>query len=180
MPESVPGEMIREAFRYQSALTSYAYGMLRDWSLAKDVVQDAFVLLLEKYGDNDPAAGVFPLMKKIVHFKALETLRKRKREVVVEDEELNRLVGDTLQAMVGEEEALQHNRRLGALHECMSLLDAGTKHLMVAFYWKRQSCEELAPVLRRQAPALRVALMRIREKLRDCMDQRLALAEVGQ
>jgi RNA polymerase sigma-70 factor (ECF subfamily) len=179
MQKQPQSEMIREAFRYQSTLTSYAYGMLKDWSLAKDVVQDAFVVLIEKYAGNDPGGGVFPLAKQIVRFKVLEALRKRQREVSVEEEDLIRMVDDTLDEMVSEAAAALHERCLGALHECMSQLNATMKNLMVAFYWKRQSCEEIAKTTKRNPPSLRVTLMRTRDKLRDCMNSRLKQAEVA-
>lgn len=46
MDESRRSELLKEAFKYQGALTSYAHGMLRDWALSKDAVQNTFVLLV--------------------------------------------------------------------------------------------------------------------------------------
>jgi RNA polymerase sigma-70 factor (ECF subfamily) len=171
-------ELMKEAFRYQSALTAYAYGMLRDWSLAQDAVQDAFIVLMQKYADHDPESALFPLMKRIVQLKTLELLRTRRKELVVADEELLRLVGDTLADAVTEEEAIQHNQRLSALHACMAQLSESLRTLLVGFYWQRQSCEDLAKVLGRGAPSLRVTLMRVRAKLQHCMSRRLGTAEV--
>jgi RNA polymerase sigma-70 factor (ECF subfamily) len=177
MPIPIQAEVIREAFRYQSALTSYAYGMLRDWALAKDAVQDAFVVLVEKYAAKEAVSPVFPLMKRIVRFKALELLRSRRREVPLADEELAQMVGTALDEGVSEAEAAQHNARVAALHSCIRQLSAPWRELLVGFYWRRQSCETLALLLGRPAPSLRVALMRIRGKLQDCMKRRLAEAE---
>lgn len=171
-------EMVREAFRYQAALTSYAFGLLRDWSLAKDVIQDAFVVLIQKYGENEETGGVFHLMKQIVRFKVLETIRKRSREFAVDDEELTRLVGETLDEAVSKEEAAHYSARLVALHECMSGANDSLKRLLIGFYWRHESYEDLAKATGRGVPSLRVMMMRARGKLRDCMELRLKSVEV--
>jgi RNA polymerase sigma-70 factor, ECF subfamily len=170
-------DMLKQAFKYQAGLTSYAYGILRDWSLAKDAVQDAFVTLVEKHEDYDPALGIYPWVKRMVHFKALEICRKRKKEVFVEDEELNRLVGETLDNHVAEEDVASHNLRLSALHACMGQLQDPLRFLLVSFYWERKSCEQIAPIISRNAASLRVTLMRARSKLRECMVLRLKNVE---
>lgn len=172
------GEVVREAFRYQSALTSYAFGMLGDWALAKDMVQDAFVVLIEKYADNEAAHGVFPLMKQIVRLKVLETLRKRARETATGDEDLIRLVCQTLDDVVSEQEAERHNARLTALYQCMSRVNDSLKRLLIGFYWRHESYEDLARATGRAVPTLRVMLMRARGKLRECMETRMKGVEV--
>ena len=78
-------DVLRDAFRYQDALTSYAYGLLRDWSLAQDVVQESFLVLLKKWEAYRPEANLYAWVRQMVRFEALNTLRARRKEKYIID-----------------------------------------------------------------------------------------------
>ena len=46
-------EVLQAVFKYQGALTTYAFGLLRDWALAEDAVQDAYMVALRKRDERD-------------------------------------------------------------------------------------------------------------------------------
>ena len=73
-------DLLRSAFKYQDALVSYAYGLLQDWALAQDAVQEAFIVLQKKHAEYRPDANVYTWARQIVRFEALNILRSRQRE----------------------------------------------------------------------------------------------------
>src|SRR5688572_12166309 len=68
-------DLLRSAFKYQDALVSYAYGLLQDWALAQDAVQEAFIVLQKKHAEFRPDANVYTWARQIVRFEALNILR---------------------------------------------------------------------------------------------------------
>jgi RNA polymerase sigma-70 factor (ECF subfamily) len=169
-------DLLRAAFKYQDALTSYAFAMLQDWALAQDAVQETFIVLQRKHADFRPGANVFTWARKMVRYEALNILRARGRESCVLDEELFALIDaqftehqdlDAIARMEEQKTALQH---------CMGQLDADAVALLLGFYRERLSCEELAKG-QRTVNAIRLVLSRLRARLRDCVRSRLALME---
>src|SRR5881628_659170 len=91
-PAMTAEDLLRSAFKYQDALVSYAYGLLQDWALAQDAVQEAFIVLQKKHAEFHPGASVFAWARQIVRFETLNILRSRQRESCFVDEELFTLV----------------------------------------------------------------------------------------
>src|SRR6185503_8310446 len=91
--ETVSAEdLLRQAFKYQDALVSYAYGLLQDWALAQDAVQESFIVLQRKHHEFKPGANAYAWTRQIVRFEALNLLRARRKETCYADEELFNLV----------------------------------------------------------------------------------------
>lgn len=165
-------ELMKAAFKYQNAFVSYAYGHLRDWSLAEDAVQEAFLILLEKWQEYNPEFGVFPWARKMVYYKIQEILRSRRREVPVQDEELRDLVTQTLDAHFDEEAGGKHDPLVKAYEECMGRLSKESSELLVRYYWEKESSEKIAEKLKRSVNAVWLSLSRIRKSLRECISRR--------
>ncbi len=171
-------DLLRAAFKYQDALTSYAYALLQDWALAQDTVQETFIVLQKKHAQFRPGANVFTWARQMVRFEALNLLRARGRESCVIDEQLFALIdaqfeehqdGDALARMELQKAALQH---------CMGQLERDSLDLLLGFYKERLSCDQLAGTRHRSVNAIRLSLSRLRAKLRDCVRHRLVLLEV--
>ena len=84
--------LLRAAFKYQDALTSYAFALLQDWALAQDAVQETFIVLQKKHSEFRPDGNVFTWARQMVRYEALNILRARGRESCVADEQLLALV----------------------------------------------------------------------------------------
>lgn len=171
MGEMSQVELMKQAFKYQNALVSYAYGMLRDWSLAEDAVQDAFLVVLEKWKEYKPEFGLFPWARKMVFYKVQEIHRDRRKEVPFQDEELSDLVTKTLDAHLDEEAGRRFDPMLQAYEECMSKLGKDASDLLVRYYFKKESSERIAGILKRSVNAVWLSLSRIRKALRACISR---------
>ena len=173
-------ELLRTAFKYQDALVSYAYALLQDWGLAQDAVQEAFIVLQKKHAEFNPGANVYTWTRQIVRFEALNLLRSRQNESCFVDEELFSLVEQQFETHLDLEAVGRLELQKSALQYCMATLDRQSLSLLLGFYKDAMPCERLAALHRRSVNAIRLALSRIRSKLRDCVRHRLALAEARQ
>ncbi len=169
MSQTSQVELMKQAFKYQNGLVSYAYGYLRDWSLAEDAVQDAFLVLMEKWQEFKPEMGVFPWVRKMVFYKVQELQRSRRREAPVEDQELHDLVARTLEGHFDEAAGRSHEPLIKAYQECLGRLNKGSADLLVRYYWERESSEKIAEKLHRTVNAVWLSLSRIRKSLRECI-----------
>ncbi len=174
---STAEDLLRSAFKYQDALVSYAYGLLQDWALAQDAVQEAFIVLQKKHAEFRPEANVFTWARQIVRFEALNIIRSRQREACFVDEELFSLVDQQFERHLDLDAIGALESRKAALQHCMARLDQDSVSLLLGFYKDALSCERLAEARRKSVNAVRLSLSRIRTKLRECVQQKLALAK---
>jgi RNA polymerase sigma-70 factor (ECF subfamily) len=172
-----PEDLLRSAFKYQDALVSYAYGLLQDWALAQDAVQEAFIVLQKKHAEFRPEANVFTWARQIVRFEALNIIRSRQREACFVDEELFSLVDQQFERHLDLDAIGALESRKAALQHCMARLDQDSVSLLLGFYKDALSCERLAEARRKSVNAVRLSLSRIRSKLRECVQHKLALAK---
>jgi len=168
-------EVVKGAFQHREALLSYAFALLRDWVKAEDVVQDAFIVVMNKWSEFRPGTSLFLWVRQIVHFKALEAARVRQMSPV--EEELLSRVAASMQRGLDEEIAHRQRLRRQALQRCMSHLDAKSAGLLAGFYTESLSCESLAQAQRRSVNAIRLALSRLRKQLHDCVLKQLPALE---
>ena len=168
-------EVVKGAFQHRDALLSYAFALLRDWVRAEDVVQDAFIVVMNKWADFRPGTSLFLWVRQIVHFKALEAARARTMSPVEED--LLARVAASMQRGLDEEIAHRQLLRRQALQRCMSHLDAKSAGLLSGFYTESLSCETLAQSHHRSVNAVRLALSRLRKQLHDCVARQMPALE---
>jgi RNA polymerase sigma factor (sigma-70 family) len=180
IPAPTAEDLLRTAFRCQDALVSFAYALLQDWALAQDAVQEAFIVLQKKHAEFNPEANVYTWTRQIVRFEALNLLRSRQNESCFVDEELFSLVEQQFEKHLDLEAIGRLESRKTALQYCLAGLDHESLSLLLGFYKDAVPCERLAALHRRSVNAIRLALSRIRGKLRECVRHRLALAEVRQ
>jgi RNA polymerase sigma-70 factor (ECF subfamily) len=171
-------DLLRSAFKYQDALTSYAYALLQDWSLAQDAVQETFIVLQKKHAEFQPGANVYTWTRQIVRFEALNILRSRRRESYVVDEELLALIERQFELHFDQDAVGVMEQKKAALQHCMASLDRDALGLLLSFYRDCLSCERLAELRHRSVNAIRLSLSRVRAKLRACVRRRLTLLEV--
>lgn len=168
-------EVVKGAFQHREALLSYAFALLRDWVRAEDVVQDAFIVVMNKWAEFKAGTSLFLWVRQIVHFKTLEAARVKKMSPV-EEELLNR-VAASMQRGLDEEIANAQRLKRQALQRCMSHLDSKSAGLLSGFYTESLSCENLAQLQRRSVNAVRLSLSRLRKQLQDCVARQLPAME---
>jgi len=168
-------EVVKGAFQHRDALLSYAFALLRDWVKAEDVVQDAFIVVMNKWAEFRAGTSLFLWVRQIVHFKVLEAARAKKMSPV--EEELLAKVAASMQRGLDEQIADLQRLKSQALQRCMSQLDPRSAGLLSGFYAESMSCESLAQLHKRSVNAVRLSLSRLRKQLHDCVARRLPAME---
>lgn len=164
---------IDKAMAARGRFVAFAFSQLHSWQAAEDVVQEAFVIALDKQEAFD-AQSVLPWMFGVVRNKCHEARRARRKDAAWDagSDDIADMVSTAIQAG-DEDDDREWAHRRDALHACMEGLTDRARTLLSDVYWSRRSCEELAAVHGRRADALRMAISRLRRKLKDCIERRL-------
>jgi RNA polymerase sigma-70 factor, ECF subfamily len=168
--------ILRKALDDQQVMTCYAYGLLQDWSLAKDAYQEMLIAATTK-SDSFKAGNLGGWLRVILKRKCLDIIKSRKSEVHFADEELFSLVDNHLEGMFDEERLAVRAQKLKALEECMKSLRAETLEILLSFYKDRISCDKLADKLGKTVNSIWLTLSRSRKALRKCALEKMSLQE---
>lgn len=172
-PAMTQEAFMKEALRYQSALVAYAYARLRDYHLADDVVQDALIVLMDKWSTFTPGSSVFAFARQVVQYKVLEAHRRRTtHELPMEEAQLAAVVDRTLAEGIDEETASRQNELVHALTDCLGRLNRKALALLDGFYRDSKSYAELSVQHAQSLEAVKKALYRYRRILQDCAERR--------
>ncbi len=158
--------------RHQSALRGFIISMMPGSPDVEDVLQDTNVVIWEKMDSFEVGtnfrAWVFAIAKNAV----LAHLRKAKRDRSPGvNEKLTNLIAETWY----QREAGDLSKKEIALQHCLGKLDQSERAIIEARYSKDDNLNTLAATTARPASTLRVALFRIRERLRRCISSRIAI-----
>lgn len=96
-PAADPQELERLVRTYADPLVRYAYTIVGSSAAAEDVMEDTFAHLLAHGGNFPDEGSIRSWLYKVAHNKAINYLRKHKREVPLQDVE-QVLYGGSLEA----------------------------------------------------------------------------------
>jgi len=168
---SSQGDVLREALTYQDGLVAYAYGLVRDWGLAEDVVQNAYVVVMEKWQTFEPGTPLFNWVRAIVRLKSLEMLRRRKREYSGNEAVLGRLIEQAMDEYLDEQAAQRQHDTMRKLQICLQKITERSLELVLERYSMRRSYRELSALFSMNVEAVRKSLYRIRRTLQECVEE---------
>ena len=163
---------VRHLTEHQSRLFGYIYSLLGDHSRASDVLQETNLVLWRKIDEYDAQKAFLPWAFAIARFQVLAHLRDKHRDRMLLDAEL----AESLSGQVIEKASQIDETRL-ALRQCLQVLPDESRELIQRRYFRGQSVANVAEFANRSIGSVKVALMRIRRQLSDCIQQRVA-AEV--
>lgn len=169
MDESTTTHFVRQLTEHQNRLFGYVYSLLGDRSRAADVVQETNLVLWRKLDEFQPDKPFLPWAFAIARFQVLAHLRDQKRDRLLADAELIEALDDEAQRLAEDIDAVRD-----ALQPCLKSLTAGNRALIESRYFRGVSIEGLAESTQRTAGAIKVALLRIRRQLAECIEKRLA------
>ena len=163
---------VKEALQNRRKFEIYSYTLTRDWGLAEDAVQEAFLVLYKKQDKLSENDNVYGWMKKIVRDKSIDIIRKRKKFTSM-DSELMNLVEKSFDNYESHFKQEKLRTMSQVLEDCMSHLNAEDLQIIKKFYLKKSSCETIAEQISTSVNAIRLRLSRLRAKLRKCSNGKL-------
>ncbi|MDB4614354.1 sigma-70 family RNA polymerase sigma factor [bacterium] len=170
MAESTDQEQfVRHITEHQNRLFAYVFSLLGDHTRAADVLQETNMVLWRKHEEFRPGAAFLPWAFTIARFQVMANTRDAGRDRSVLNTELVELLSVEVEVQAGQFE----DRRI-ALRHCLQTLNDDQRQLVESRYFGAKSIRDLSESLNRGASAVKVALLRARRHLADCIEQQLA------
>jgi len=163
---------------HQARLRSYLGRFLRDADVVDDLAQETFIAAYRSLEGFRRESSLGTWLNGIARNLALKHLRddqrRRSREADSLEIAFSRWCEQRLEA---EEPSLQrHEQVVEALRTCLGGLQKHSADLLRDTYARGRSASDIAGDLGKSEGSVWVALMRIRQTLRDCIGQKLARA----
>lgn len=159
---------VQQLTENQNRLYGYVYSLIGDHGRAEDVLQETNLVLWRKIAEFDQTRPFLPWAFGIVRFQVLAQLRDNKRDRLLLDSNLGELLS---------EEAARQSEQIDdireALRPCMALLTPANREMIEERYFRAASIANIAEALDRSVPSIKVALLRIRRQLADCVQKRM-------
>ena len=125
-----------------------------------------------KLTNFEPEQIFIPWAFAIARFQVMAHLRDKSRDRCILDPDLIELVGEEIEQECGQLEDLQV-----ALRACLTKLPEKSRSLIDSRYFAGRSIKQLADEVQKTATSIKVALMRIRRGLRDCVQREMKNAQ---
>ena len=167
-------EQIRQATRNwtlaQPVVSAFITSIVRDFASRDDVLQEVAVAVMESFHRYDPERPFVAWALGIAQNQVRIYLRRRHRERLVFDDELIASLATAFEATTP-----ARLRRLDFLKECLNGLQGRGRELCDLRYARDLTPAEIASRVGMTANSVAKALQRIREQLRDCIQQKAVL-----
>lgn len=163
---------VRQLTEHQNRIYGYVYSLLGDHSRAADVVQEVNLVLWRKISEFDPKRPFLPWAFAIARFQVLAHIRDNQRDRLLLDEELATKLCEETESQSEHFESIQV-----ALRTCMNQLSAKDKHLVHQRYYRGMSVSDVAKSSEKSVGATKVALMRARQSLAECVQLKISAGE---
>ncbi len=155
------GALVR---RHELGVRAFLAARLDDRHEAEDLAQEVFVAAYRNLDSYAPDRPFGAWLRGIVANFLRNHLRKRRETPGA----------DALLAGLIEKVVPDPGRAVEALRRCVEGLDARSRELVERRYAQEEALAEIGRALNLQHSALTMSLHRLRVRLRDCMERRLA------
>ncbi len=152
----------------QPSVANYLRSVVRDHAAAEDLLQDTALVIFRRFAEFDETRPFIGWALGIARYQVMGLQRDAGRSrVILDNEALEKL------AQQFEEPAIEQSARTEALAGCMEKLAGKAQQMVRLRYFEDLNAEQIAQRLGSSGPSIRVALQRIREQLRLCVDRKI-------
>ncbi|HXG63320.1 MAG TPA: sigma-70 family RNA polymerase sigma factor [Planctomycetota bacterium] len=156
---------------YQDMLLAYAAFRVPDPALVDEVVQQTFIRAYEQLDEYRPGKDFGVWLRAICRFMILAELKRACRERENRREYRERLKLRLLEEALGRAEGGAEGDLRERLERCLDRLQETSRALLRYRYEQLLKIEEIARRLDQSAAWVATTLFRIREALRECLEQ---------
>jgi len=147
----------------QADLLAYILCMGVEPSSAEDVLQDAAIVMMRKFGQFEEGTNFRAWAYAVVRFEVLKKREWQARQPMRLSEEAL----DSLESMAAEEES--GAIELDALYHCMERLSESAQRMLRMRYEMRLQVERIAERMQRPVDSVYTTMSRIRKTLQECI-----------
>lgn len=158
--------------RYSAEVRCYAAKIAPRPGMAEDIAQNAFIECLKSISNFDAGSDFMPWMRGIIRNMARREWERIYREEKIRKDGLAVYIEKLAAEMESyPEQSLKNPQdRLRALRNCVKKLSDRGKELISLKYSLQITCREIAKKIGANTGAVKMALSRIRRKLKKCIE----------
>ena len=149
---------------YSDELVRFAFGYVKSEAAAEDVVSDVFAKLFMKHWQFTDDDQLRAFLYKMTRNRAIDYLRRHRRELPLEDVEGALSVPDA-------EEKILKKERDEALHRCLAQLPRQYREVLVLTWFEEFSNEQVASILGKSAKQVYNLRSRAKETLKKMLEK---------
>ena len=170
--EDAFGELVR---RFSPAVRSICLLRAADPQRADDISQQVFLTAWKRLPDLAPQSVFWPWLESITRNHLLNEWRRTQRERGFKQRYTVAWLALQETADEQQEAAEDQAAQVVALRYCLENLPSNLRTLVKMRYEDCHSSEKIAVQMGRSADSVRQGFVRLREKLRECIEQRVLL-----
>ncbi|MBI1370682.1 MAG: sigma-70 family RNA polymerase sigma factor [Planctomycetes bacterium] len=160
---------IRHLTGFQSRLYAYILSLTADPNVAADVLQETNVVLWHKSEEFTEGTSFASWALHVAYLQTLAARQKRSRERLVFDDAMLKGLADDAAAVY-----IDLDDRQKALHTCLESLSERQRDLLSLHYESNLTISAIADRVQLKPNAVTQAMHRIRVRLMNCINSRLA------
>ncbi len=160
---------------HQARLLGYIRSLIGDVHIARDVLQEANMVLLRKEQDFTPGTNFTAWALRVAYFEVLTWRRKMGRERLIFDDDTVQRIAEQAEIMT-----LHEEQRRDALKLCLKKLPERQREVVSQCYFDDGSVAEIAESSGIKANAISQLLFRAKRNLARCVRQTLDSPGVAQ
>lgn len=161
-------QAVRFLARERRMIQAYIRAMVPDFHLAEDILQEVFVVVLNRRDQFAPGTNFCAWVREIARRVALAHLRKTGRHALVLDPETLDVMEDVLDV-----DPVRWEEERTALRVCVERLPAESQKILTLRYVDERPLTGIAEAVGRSIDGVKGLLKRIRQKLGECVGERL-------
>ena len=150
--------------RHHVRVYRFVLRMLRDTTLAEDLVSQVFLDVWRTAGQFEGRSQVSTWLLSIARFKALTALRQRKHEDIDQDD-----VMDIADDADTPETSLDRSRTSAILRACVAKLSPAHREIVNLVYYHEKSVEEVASLIGIPASTVKTRMFYARKQLAELL-----------
>lgn len=150
---------------HQSGLWRYLRLLGCDESLADDLTQETFVIVLRKEFEEHSDAATASYLRTTARFLFLKAVKQRRTRMTAPMEVAELVWQEEVRDDEGEE-------LTAALRECLETLDDRQRELINLRYFKRAGRKDIAKALKLSVIGVKSLLRRVKASLKSCVEAR--------
>jgi RNA polymerase sigma-70 factor (ECF subfamily) len=156
--------------QHQAGLWRYLRSLGCEAALAEDLVQETFLVLLEKPFTDHGSAATTAYLRKIALHRFISWQRRAGRVVALANLEE---ITNTWQRLASDD---QGESMLAALRDCLGLLTPRARQALEMRFQEEQSRESIAANLEITEHGAKNLMQRAKQQLRTCVEQKINAA----
>jgi RNA polymerase sigma-70 factor (ECF subfamily) len=165
-------DILRLFLQHQVMLQGFLYSLVEDWELVEEALQEAAVFICSRWNEFTPGTNFGAWARSVARMRCREVLQRRRRAqgLPLEGDD----IADTITSEDWEEHSEFSPSHKEALTQCLKILPGRHRRVIEMHYLEHQQCDRIASHFKSSVEAIYMSLSRIRKRLKQCVEHRLA------